>query len=68
MLCDPQRSPNDDGDNNRGRSQFEAMRRENYNDEEEDVDGQVRCDSRGDPPRFETTTTMTTMIRTMTWT
>ena len=41
---------------------------ENYNDEEEDNNGQVRCDSRGDPPCFGMATTTTTMIRTMTWT
>ena len=46
------------------------MRRKNYNDKEENDNGRVRWDSRGDPPLFgtttTTTTTTTTMIQTMT--
>ena len=44
------------------------MRRKNYNDKEENNDGRVWCDSRGDPPCFgtTTTTTTTTMIQSIT--
>ena len=45
------------------------MRCKNYDDKEENNDGRVRCDSRGDPLHLGTTTTTTTttrMIQTMT--
>jgi hypothetical protein len=44
------------------------MRRENYDNKEEDNDGRVGYNSWPPPPRFGMTTTMTTMIRTMTQT
>ena len=66
MLCYPRQNPNDDDNSGRGRSWFKAMQRKNYDDKKEDDDGQVQCNSRGEPPRFRTKTTTTIMIRTMT--
>ena len=40
MLCGPRRSPGDDGNDNRGRSWFKAMRCKNCNDDEEEDDRQ----------------------------
>jgi hypothetical protein len=51
VLCSPRRYPNDDGEDNVGRSWFKAMRQENYNDKA-DKDGGGQYNGWGDPPIY----------------